>query len=396
MEGGGLTAKLGSLLHQTTKKLGEVVSLEYGKPLKKEDRKEGDYPVFGSNGIVGFHDEFIVQGPCIIVGRKGSAGEVTFTEKSAFPIDTAFFVSLRDENTNLKYIYYILQKLPLKTLNIQAAVPGLNRNDAYDLEIPLPPLPKQKRIVAILDEAFEGIDKVVANTKKNLANARELFDSYLNNIFTQKGDGWVSKAISETIVPSGTIDPRKKPDEPFRYVDVSSISNKTFKIIETSKISGKNAPSRARRLIKTGDILFATIRPTLRRIAIVPRELDGEVCSTGYFVFRTRLEVDSKFFFYQLFTDEFMGAMEILQSGASYPAVNETQVKQQKISFPPLSEQNHIVAKLDVLRVETQRLEAIYQQKLTALTELKQSFLQRAFTGELTAEDKTTKIEAVA
>ncbi len=155
-----------------TKKLGEVISLEYGKPLKKEDRKEGDYPVFGSNGIVGFHDEFIVQGPCIIVGRKGSAGEVTFSEKSAFPIDTTFFVSLKDENTNLKYIYYVLQKLPLKTLNIQAGVPGLNRNDAYDLEIPLPPIEVQQEIV----EELEGYQKIIDGCRQVVENYKPTID----------------------------------------------------------------------------------------------------------------------------------------------------------------------------------------------------------------------------
>lgn len=130
-------------------------------------------------------------------------------------------------------------------------------------------------------------------------------------------EGWASKTISEVIVPSGTIDPRKTPNELFCYVDVSSVSNQTFKILDAAKMLGGKAPSRARRLIKSGDVIFATIRPTLRRIAVVPKELDGEVCSTGYFVFRAKPALDSKFLFYHLFTDEFMGAMEILQSGAS-------------------------------------------------------------------------------
>jgi type I restriction enzyme S subunit len=107
--------------------------------------------------------------------------------------------------------------------------------------------------------------------------------------------GWTTKPISEVIVKSGTIDPSKKPEKPFQYVDVSSISNKTFAIVEPSELLGKDAPSRARRHIKEGDVLFATIRPTLKRIAIVPKELDGQVCSTGYFVFRTKPEVDSRF-----------------------------------------------------------------------------------------------------
>ena len=384
MEGGGLTAKLGSLLHQTTKKLGEVVSLEYGKPLKKEDRKEGDYPVFGSNGIVGFHDEFIVQGPCIIVGRKGSAGEVTFTEKSAFPIDTAFFVSLRDENTNLKYIYYILQKLPLKTLNIQAAVPGLNRNDAYDLEIPLPPLPEQKRIVAILDEAFEGIDKVVANTKKNLANARELFDSYLNNIYRKH---------PRDVVMWKTV----------KLGDVCEILDRHRKpITKKDRVEGEYPYYGATGIVDwVDDYIFD------EELVLIGE--DGAKWEAGEktaFIAKGKYWVNNHAHVVKPHADKLLSKwityylcgidLKPWVTGLTVPKLNQAQLNSIPVPFLPLPEQKRIVAKLDVLRVETQRLEAIYQQKLTALTELKQSFLQRAFTGELTAEDKTIKIEAVA
>src|SRR3989338_11441283 len=77
--------------------LGEVITLEYGKPMKEEDRKGGDYPVFGSNGVVGYHNEYLVEGPFIVVGRKGTAGAVTFSEKSGFPIDTTFYFQLKNE-----------------------------------------------------------------------------------------------------------------------------------------------------------------------------------------------------------------------------------------------------------------------------------------------------------
>ena len=152
-------------------KLGKVISLEYGKSLKKKDRKGGKFPVFGSNGIVGFHDEFIVEGPCIIVGRKGSAGEVTFSEKNSFPIDTTFFVELKDKNVDLKFIFYSLRQLPLKTLNVQSAVPGLNRNDAYDLEIPIPSIEIQQEIVEELDryqKIIDGCEQIAENYTKKI------------------------------------------------------------------------------------------------------------------------------------------------------------------------------------------------------------------------------------
>lgn len=160
-------------------------------------------------------------------------------------------------------------------------------------------------------------------------------------------DGWEVKRLGDVIVPCGTIDPTKEPDKSFHYVDVSGVSNETFEIVETSKVKGSDAPSRARRHLRSGDVLFATIRPTLKRIAVVPPNLDGEVCSTGYFVFRPKRNLDNKFLYYYLFTDKFMGAMEALQTGASYPAVNDAQVKDQTIAFPSLPEQKRIVAILD-------------------------------------------------
>ena len=160
-------------------------------------------------------------------------------------------------------------------------------------------------------------------------------------------EAWTVKRLGDVIVPCGTVDPTKEPDRLFRYVDVSGVSNETFEIVEAQTIKGRDAPSRARRQIRSGDVLFATIRPTLKRIAVVPPELDGEVCSTGYFVFRPHNGLDGKFLYYYLFTDGFLEAMEALQTGASYPAVNDAQVKDQKIAFPPLPEQKRIVAILD-------------------------------------------------
>jgi restriction endonuclease S subunit len=130
------------------KKLGQVLSLEYGKPLKQEDRVDGPHPVFGSNGEVGFHNEFLVKGPFIIVGRKGSAGAVTWSDSSGYPIDTTFYVSLLNpKEMNLKFVYFILSGMNLDKVNTQSGVPGLNRNDAYELPFPVPALDVQNEIV---------------------------------------------------------------------------------------------------------------------------------------------------------------------------------------------------------------------------------------------------------
>ena len=159
--------------------------------------------------------------------------------------------------------------------------------------------------------------------------------------------GWQTKTLSEILQKTETINPIQSPDIEFDYIDVSSVSNQTFRIQAVQRLEGKDAPSRARRLVKAGDILFATVRPTLRRIAVVPDELDSQVCSTGYFVLRPKQGIDNKFLFYFLFTEDFMIQMERLQKGASYPAVTDGEVRAQVFPHPPLPEQQRIVGILD-------------------------------------------------
>jgi len=232
---------------------------------------------------------------------------------------------------------------------------------------------------------FAGISKVKKNAEKNLANAREIFSSYLNSVFSNPGDDWYEKKLGDILLKTETINPTLNPDKEFTYIDVSSVSNINYKIVKTTKMKGKDAPSRARKLIKTGDVIFATVRPTLRRISIISDEYNDQVCSTGYFVFRGKMNMSSSYIFYYLLTDAFNTNMEKLQKGASYPAVTDREVRNQAISFPKsVAVQQSIVAKLDQLSTQTKELESIYQQKLADLEELKKSVLQKAFNGELT------------
>lgn len=149
--------------------LGDVLEFQYGKPLKKDDRIEGEYPVYGSNGIVGYHNEYLVEAPFLVIGRKGSAGAVHYSTKNGFPIDTTFFVKIEnEEKIKLKYAYKILEFLELDKVNVQAGIPGLNRNDAYKLKIPLPPLSIQEEIVA----EIEGYQKIIDGARMVVENYR--------------------------------------------------------------------------------------------------------------------------------------------------------------------------------------------------------------------------------
>lgn len=148
----------------------EVCTLEYGKSLPQAARIDGPYPVMGSNGVSGLHNEFLVKGPGIVVGRKGSAGEVTWVEEDFFPIDTTYFVKLTNHETaDLRYVYHVLRALNLPALRGGAGIPGLNRTDVYqEHRIPLPPLEVQREIVA----EVEGYQRIIDGARAVLDNYR--------------------------------------------------------------------------------------------------------------------------------------------------------------------------------------------------------------------------------
>ncbi|MHB8580410.1 MAG: restriction endonuclease subunit S [Ignavibacteriaceae bacterium] len=166
-------------------KLGDVCEFVYGKGLIKTNRNgTGKFPVYGSNGIVGFHDEYLVEGPCLIVGRKGAAGEIHLSNKNCWPIDTTYYIK-KNEKFSLTYLYFVLKKIRLDFLDKSTAIPGLNRNDAYKLTIPLPPLSVQKKIVEKIEQLFSELDSGVVSLKK----AKEQIKTYRQAVLASAFSG---------------------------------------------------------------------------------------------------------------------------------------------------------------------------------------------------------------
>ena len=152
----------------------KVCTLEYGASLPKKKRVEGPYPVMGSNGVSGYHNEYLIEGPAIIVGRKGSAGEVVYVESNCFPIDTTFYVKLVDpRTTDILYLYHLLKTLDLPNLRGGAGIPGINRKDVYKkYKLPLPPLEVQREIVSEIEgyqRVIDGARAVVENYRPHIA-----------------------------------------------------------------------------------------------------------------------------------------------------------------------------------------------------------------------------------
>ncbi len=141
----------------------KMATLEYGKPLPERVRIEGSYPVMGSNGAIGTHNEYLIKGPTIIVGRKGSAGRVVYEERNCYPIDTTFYIAHNPKETDLRFIQFVLYELNLEEEAKALGVPGLNRNDVYRKLVPFPPLKVQQRIVKAIEQLEKKAKTYVIN-----------------------------------------------------------------------------------------------------------------------------------------------------------------------------------------------------------------------------------------
>ena len=167
-------------------RFGEIYELSYGKGLPKSARNaRGHYPVFGSSGIVGYHDSFLIDGPALIVGRKGSTGTVWFSSKPCWPIDTTYYIRANC-HIDIRFSFYLFDSLRLNQFDRSTAVPGLNRNDAYDLPVYLPPLPEQHRIVAKIEALLSELDAGIESLQKARAQLATYRQAFLKHAFDGK------------------------------------------------------------------------------------------------------------------------------------------------------------------------------------------------------------------
>lgn len=161
-------------------KIDRVLTLEYGTPLPENKRVNGDFLVYGSNGVVGSHNEFSVKAPCIIVGRKGSAGEINWSDKNCTPIDTTFYVKLLNQSaTDLKFIYLMLKSLNLPSLTGGSGPGGINRNNVYGLQFPMPPLDIQQQLASEVEQLEVKITEAQAVIDNATERKNAILKKYL-------------------------------------------------------------------------------------------------------------------------------------------------------------------------------------------------------------------------
>jgi type I restriction enzyme S subunit len=406
-----------------TTTLGEILSLNYGKSLPDRVRSGTDYPVYGSNGVVGHHNTTLTSGETIIIGRKGSAGAIHHSAVPCFPIDTTYYIDAFYGMPG-RYWYRFLSSLDLAGLNRSTAIPGLNREDAYKVKIPLPPLSEQKRIA----DKLEAILGRVEACRAHFARVPDLLKRYRQSILAaatsgrltedwraaQLGKSSAKPQIASTglkladspferlpsswaiyhakdIVESGSeivygiVQPGAKLSDGVPYVRGMDIEDGRILVDQLLETSPEIAERYAKSSLKGGDVLLGIIRAT--KVARVPNELEGANITQGTARFRPSRHITSEYLAIVLESPAVQQWLHDHYRGIDMPGLNLRDVRLTPIPLPRLSEQEEIVQRAYRLLSAADRIKKRFQAADALVNRLSPSILAKTFRGELVPQD---------
>ncbi len=363
-----------------------VVHLGRGKVISKLDLEvtPGSFPVYssakGGDGKFGEYGNYLFDEELITWSVDGG-GHLFHRPKHKFSVTNVggFLRILRPEYISYKYLYHALtlEHSKIGFDWVKKAHPSVIRKEYKKIHIPSPA--EQARVVAILDEAFEGIDAAVANTKKNLANARELFESYLNSVFSQKGREWVRKRLDDI---GENLDSRRVPVTKSKRVIGDIPYYGASGIVDY--VSGHLFDEDILLISEDGANLLARTYP-------IAFSVSGKSWVNNHaHVVRFNHPKTQKIV--ELYLNSISLAPYV--SGMAQPKLNQKSLNSIPVPVPPMAEQVRVVETAEALQASVERLEEVYREKLDALAELKQSILRKAFAGELTARSPNALREA--
>ncbi len=344
---------------------------------------------------------------CTASGSKSHLGKIAYVDDDYGYAFGGFMGQITPApGMDGRYLFHALTSPAYKTF-IEALSDGININnlkfdDLRQFAVPVPPLPEQRRIVAILDEAFEGIATAKANAENNLRNARELFKGYLGAVFTQGGAGWLEMALGDVCElengDRGTNYPNRAEyvESGIPWINTGHIrSDGTLSMEEMNFITQEKFKSLRSGKIQAGDLVYCLRGATLGKTALVAPLTEGAVASSLVIV-RPSRSLNSKFLYFFLTSPPGQGLIKGFENGAAQPNLGARSVAKYPISFPSVAEQERVVETLTGIREETQRLADLFQRKLAALEALKKAILDEAFTGALTAKTADQQVAEVA
>ena len=350
----------------------------------------------------------IPSGNVVIATRVGLGKVCLLSQATAINQDLRGIIP-KSNNLDVRFLFRWLQSVShiIQAEGTGATVKGVKLPFVKSLSMPLPPLPEQKRIVAILDEAFAGIATAVANTEKNLANARELFKSYLNAVVSLGGEGWHRTKLGlEIDLQTGFAFKSKgytKDVDGIRLLRGDNIIPGGIRWQDHKRWARGDAGAYRKYQLMAGDVVLAMDRTWIKSGLKYAQLNDADLpCLLVQRVARLRAgpRLNSDFLRCLIGSASFTNYVLSIQTGLGVPHISGPQISEFEFFMPPVDEQAAIALTLDDLGSSVGRLEANYKTKHAALCELKQSLLQKAFSGELTpgkeASDAIRKVEEVA
>lgn len=325
---------------------------------------------------------------CTANGSKSHLGKVALIDDDYNYAFGGFMGLIKPKaNLNSDFLFHLLTSEAYKkfigALSDGANINNLKFGDLGEFEIPLPPLPEQQRIVAILDEAFAAIAKAKANAEQNLKNAKELFESYLQGVFENKGEGWEEKTLKELTTHLGDGlhgTPKYTIEGDYYFINGNNLTDGAIEFKESTKRVSIDEYNKHKKNL-TDRTVLVSINGTLGNVAFY----NGEKIILGKSAcyFNLKESVDKNFILYVLSSPYFLNYAQKEATGATIKNVSLKTMREFLVPIPSIKEQQTIVQKLDALSAETKKLETIYQTKINDLEELKKSVLQKAFNGEL-------------
>lgn len=379
-----------------SKALGDLCEIldSQRKPITKRNRTNGEYPYYGATGIVDHVSEFIFDEPLVLVGEDGA--KWASGENTAFHVEGKCWVNnhahvLRPRRTtvNDNWLVYYLNHSDLTEFVSGLTVPKLNQGNLREIPVPIPSLSEQQRIVGVLDEAFAGLATAKANAEKNLQNARALFESHLQSVFTRSGEKWVARPLvelCEVFSDGDWIESKDQSSSGIRLVQTGNVGIGVFKDrAEKARFISQSTFKRLRCTeIVAGDCLISRLPDPVGRSCILPGTGDRMITAVDCTIVRFKSKVCLPEFF-NLYSQstKYLSAVAEKCTGTTRSRISRTSLGLTPIPVPPLEEQRRIAAHLDVLAADTQRLDQLYRQKLVALDALSKSLLHQAFSGSL-------------
>lgn len=335
----------------------------------------------------------------VVIATRVGLGKVCLLAQ-----DTAINQDLRGvvPRTNAVDVHYLFRWLQsisgvIESAGTGATVKGVKLPFIKSLKIPIPPLLDQRRIVTILDEAVAGIETAIANTERNLTNSRELFESHLNAVFSHKGGGWRDFTLKEACEDYGRGKSKHRPrNDPklfggkYPFIQTGDVRHSDHLI--TSYSSTYNELGLAQSKLWPKGTICITIAANIAETGI----LGFDACFPDSIIGLVVDERRASNAYVEFLLQSVKAVLKAKGKGSAQDNINLGTFEKEKFPFPPLSIQNQIVEDAQELRGAVSKLESIYKQKFDVLTELKQSLLQKAFSGELTADAVDEAKKAVA